>query len=603
MTFLSLCNWQKSLQRQGKVARRSQCRHAPRSIRLRLEALEDRIMPTVFTPTTFSDGLTPGGVINTLRDAIIAGNSDTGTATDTVQLSAGTYTLSLTNIANNHEANSSSGDLNINNAAHALVIQGATDANGNPTTIIDQTVADRVFQILNLSNGTAAGPEVTFKNLIIEGGNAQDDGGQGTVDGKSDALGGGILNGGGDTNLGTFEGGSVTLSNVVVKDNQASAGNTWSAFGGGVYSVDGSLTINHSVIQSNAALDGGGDNTAGGGVAFLLSNLSTPQLTITSSTVADNVAQGSGGVDGGGDGGGVYSAGNTTTINASTFSTNSASNSGGGAALFGSVRLLNSTIANNSAADQGGGIYFEPTKGAPITIQLTNDTVSGNQGGVSGGLDDNNGTPQQVTLVNTIVAGNSITNNTGVPSQDVTPAGHIISGGHNLIGINNGFQSLDGEGNLFTNPTDLLGTATNPLNPKLGQLQNNGGPTQVMLPGAGSPLLGAGDPALAPSTDQRGITRPAGGPIDIGAVQVSVAPSQPPATAPQPAPAPPALQVPPLLAFLDQILGGVEKVNSNGTETITDSVFGFPLIVATFNSSGGLVSVTLFGINITFLFG
>jgi hypothetical protein len=285
-----------------------------------LEALEDRVTPTTFIPTAFSDSLDPAPTIKSLRDAVIAANTDTGTATDTIQLSAGTYTLSLVNVANNHEANSSSGDLNINNAAHALIIQGATDANGNPTTIIDQTVADRVFQILNLSNGTAAGPTVTFKNLVIEGGNAQDDGGQGAVAGKSDALGGGILNGGGDTTLGTYEGGNVTLSNVVVKDNQATAGNSWSAYGGGVYSVDGSLTINHSVIASNAALDGGGDNTAGGGVAFELNNLSDPQLSITTSTVSNNVAQGSGGVDGGG----VYSAGNTTTISASTLASNTA---------------------------------------------------------------------------------------------------------------------------------------------------------------------------------------------------------------------------------------------------------------------------------------
>jgi hypothetical protein len=229
--------------------------------------------------------------------------------------------------------------------------------------------------------------------------------------------------------------------------------------------------------------------------------------------------------------------------------------------------------------------------------------VSGNQGGASGGLDDNNGTPNNVTLVNTIVAGNTITNNTNAPAQDITPAGHIISGGHNLIGINNGFQSLDPNGNGFTNPTDLWGTAANPLNPKLGPLQNNGGPTQTMLPAAGSPVLGAGKLPLNPEADQRGVIRPPGGPIDIGAVQVSVAPSPPPAPAPHPAPAPPTLQVPPLLAFLDSLLGGVETVNNNGTETITDSLFGFPLIVATFNSSGGLVSVTLLGFNITFLFG
>jgi hypothetical protein len=60
--------------------------------------------------------------------------------------------------------------------------------------------------------------------------------------------------------------------------------------------------------------------------------------------------------------------------------------------------------------------------------------------------------------------------------------------------------------------------------------------------------------------------------------------------------------VPPLLAFLNSLLGGVETINSNGTETITDSIFGIPLFLATFNSAGNLMDVTFLGIDITFLF-
>jgi hypothetical protein len=63
------------------------------------------------------------------------------------------------------------------------------------------------------------------------------------------------------------------------------------------------------------------------------------------------------------------------------------------------------------------------------------------------------------------------------------------------------------------------------------------------------------------------------------------------------------LKVPPLLAFFDELLGGVETVNGNGTETIVDRLFGFPLLVSTFDSSGNLVSVTMLGFNVTSLFG
>jgi hypothetical protein len=84
---------------------------------------------------------------------------------------------------------------------------------------------------------------------------------------------------------------------------------------------------------------------------------------------------------------------------------------------------------------------------------------------------------------------------------------------------------------------------------------------------------------------------------------VTLSPAAPtsPAAPPSP-PAPKSLQVPPLLELLDSLLGGIETINGNGTETITDSFFGIPLLVATFDQPGNLESVTLFWINITFLF-
>jgi hypothetical protein len=57
----------------------------------------------------------------------------------------------------------------------------------------------------------------------------------------------------------------------------------------------------------------------------------------------------------------------------------------------------------------------------------------------------------------------------------------------------------------------------------------------------------------------------------------------------------PALNVPPLLALINTLLGGIETINANGTETIVYSLFGYPLIVATYDSSGHFVSATLLG--------
>ena len=62
------------------------------------------------------------------------------------------------------------------------------------------------------------------------------------------------------------------------------------------------------------------------------------------------------------------------------------------------------------------------------------------------------------------------------------------------------------------------------------------------------------------------------------------------------------MHTPPLLAFFDSLLGGIEAVNGNGTETVIDKIFGIPLLVSTYDGAGNLKSVTLFGIDVTALF-
>ena len=65
--------------------------------------------------------------------------------------------------------------------------------------------------------------------------------------------------------------------------------------------------------------------------------------------------------------------------------------------------------------------------------------------------------------------------------------------------------------------SDLVGTADSPLDPLLGPLQDNGGPTQTMALQQDSLAIGNGDPDGAPTLDQRGVTR--GTSPDIGAYQ------------------------------------------------------------------------------------
>src|SRR5262249_20201921 len=73
--------------------------------------------------------------------------------------------------------------------------------------------------------------------------------------------------------------------------------------------------------------------------------------------------------------------------------------------------------------------------------------------------------------------------------------------------------------------TDLLY-----VDPQLGPLQDNGGPTWTMALLPGSAAVGTGDPTDAPEFDQRGpgFARVVDGKIDIGAFEVQVSgPSTP----------------------------------------------------------------------------
>jgi hypothetical protein len=119
-----------------------------------------------------------------------------------------------------------------------------------------------------------------------------------------------------------------------------------------------------------------------------------------------------------------------------------------------------------------------------------------------------------VTLRSTILAGN-----TAAANPDISAV--LVSQGHNLIGVGDGASGYAG--------TDLVGTPDNPIDPGLGSLQNNGGPTATMALLPGSRAIGAGDTTDAPAFDQRGpgFARVVHGTVDIGAFQVqpAVAPS------------------------------------------------------------------------------
>jgi hypothetical protein len=73
--------------------------------------------------------------------------------------------------------------------------------------------------------------------------------------------------------------------------------------------------------------------------------------------------------------------------------------------------------------------------------------------------------------------------------------------------------------------SDQLGTAAAPINPLLGALAFNGGPTETHKQMASSRAIDRGDNSFAPPIDQRGLVRPRHGnkdgsfTVDIGSFE------------------------------------------------------------------------------------
>jgi parallel beta-helix repeat protein len=229
-------------------------------------------------------------------------------------------------------------------------------------------------------------------------------------------------------------------------------------------------------------------------------------------------------------GGGIYSTGPLTMTdcvvsgNNANFDSNSL---GGGVFLSGSgisATLVNVTISGNTATSGAGGIYIA----GAMTLNLTNVTISGNTalqygamknsnsatthilnstiannhysaGGNNGGI----GNFASIDFKNTIVSGNDGTN--------CTNTGTLVSWGGNLDSGNTCF---------FIHPSDYL-----TINPLLGPLGENGGPTETMALLTGSVAIDGGTNTGCPSADQRGVLRPQDGNLngvsvcDIGAFE------------------------------------------------------------------------------------
>ena len=276
--------------------------------------------------------------------------------------------------------------------------------------------------------------------------------------------------------------GTVSFAGLTIANGSATMD-----VGGGIYN-DGNATVNvnNCVITNNFAVLGGG-----------LANSGVGTFTVTNSTLSDNTANTAGG---------AVNLGTLNLIN-STLNNNSAGGAGsgnGGGINTGSLTLnvINSTLSNNSAEGGGGAIFNSGVSG---TVNVTSSTLTGNSADVGGGINSPFG---GVPLIrNSIIALNTAT--TSGPDL----SGPFTTQGFNFIGENDGAAASFPAGNPNANG-DIVGTSGAPLDPLLGPLAGNGGPTQTHRLLTGSPAIDRGknfavDENNNPiATDQRGVTRP-----------------------------------------------------------------------------------------------
>ncbi len=459
-----------------------------------------------FIVTVLGDGIDLNDGETSLREAIIAANTNPGS--DTIQLAAGIYVLTTTGAG---EDVAFFGDLDITGD---LTIIGTDSA----TTSIDASaLGDRVFEIfagvtfsisgLTISGGSATGDGgaianrggfVTIDDSILSDNTALGDGA--TITGS----GGAIFNGPGGTivvsnstfanNVANRAGGSiedasgvagvvgVSLTDVDLTGNNAGiapatsspgnggglhvtgagdvtitggniTGNVAAREGGGLWNGTGVMMISGTIISGNtasgdAADDGGGGVFNDGGT-----------LTISGATISNNIADGTAG-----SGGGILNLGGTMTVTGGQISGNTANRAGGGIETAGGTVALTgvtlgsdgdgtnddregNSVAENAAPGNGGGLHI----GGSGVVTISGGSVIGNSAIEGGGLW--NSPTGSLSVDSTMIADNTAIRGGGVYQEgnDTVPTSAATTLTDSTIARNtaSGDLATDGGGGVY----------------------------------------------------------------------------------------------------------------------------------------------------------
>jgi CSLREA domain-containing protein len=269
----------------------------------------------------------------TLREAIIAANTDTASGGALGECSAGLGddTIDLTGIT---------GAIDLSGALPSIASGIALNGPGANNLAVRRNNGGN-YRILTVE----ADVTVRISGLTICNGLAIGAG-----------AGGGIYNAG-----------TLMVNHCVIADNEAVGEGPFAGVGGGIYNL-GTLGLAHSTVSGNTASDyGGGIYNGGSGSTVVLtataviSNsamhgggvFSDGTVELENSTISDNKAVQVG--DYGGTGGGIRNSGGIVELTSSTVSCNSAAVAGGGIYSLGTMRMINTIVADQvSGADCAG---------------------------------------------------------------------------------------------------------------------------------------------------------------------------------------------------------------------------------------------------------
>lgn len=493
------------------------------------DARADWTMSTEILVNSFQDGVDPnpgdgvvgeivsGSPVRKLRAAVMEAGRLEGD--DTIRLTGGIYSLTVTGKGEDLGAR---GDLDIFDTTGTTTIIG----DGPGETIIDAGSIDRIFHITK-------GATLILEGVTIRGG---------AVDGSDD--GGAIRN----------DSGTVIIRNSVITKNRSNDD-------GGAINNDGSMTLINSTVSQNSAVNNGGAIRNVGNLR-IENSLIGGRYDVTATPILDE--RNSAGLGGGA----IVNIGNgTVSLLNSTISgnrTTGATSVGGAVANLAAVPNFSSTL-NTTLTPTDTTLLV--TNGLAFPSQVIFDIRIGNEDmrvtsvssnrftverGVNGTTAANHALGSTVSLrsnfniLNTTITQNSSASRGGglyasagvAIVQNTLIAGNTaVSQGPDAFGTNANIISVRNPAGASTNlvgnnsnaatafPTGgLVGTAATPVNPQLGILADNGGPTLTHGLLVTSPAINQGittnRPVLtaADAVDQRGITRVLGA-VDVGAFE------------------------------------------------------------------------------------